>query len=319
MEKVFLSIIIPIYNSQQYLSQCIDSILGQDLSDIEIILIDDGSSDNSGSICDNYANTNKCIKVFHTPNKGVSHARNIGISKSSGVYISFIDSDDFVTKDYISTIRNNIHNVDLLFFSNNRLLEDGSIIGQYHANVNCVNRETTEILLLKLKRYYTQYEYFGFTWNKCFKSDIIKKNNIQFVEGLQLREDEVFTNQYCQHIVSCKFIQKDIYFYREKQTTGLTNCIKTDNDWLILCKNLDATTDKIKNEQLIKHEKNRIYNFYSSLKLNKKNDYFEYYTFCKKNGNNLNLSKLRRYLFSLPINLSYTCFTIYNILKKHCI
>lgn len=175
-KKFFLSIIIPVYNCQQYLSECIDSLLNQDYPyDFEIILINDGSSDNSGNICEQYAQTHKFIKVFHCQNNGVSHARNIGISKSKGSYISFIDSDDFVTKDYISTIKENIENVDLLFFSNNRLLEDGSIIGQYHTNINCQDKEETENLLLKLKRYYTQYEYFGYTWNKCFRSDIIKK------------------------------------------------------------------------------------------------------------------------------------------------
>ena len=234
MTDFFLSIIIPVYNCQQLLSECINSLLNQDSPhNFEIILIDDGSSDNSGDICDNYAKKHNNIKVFHSQNYGVSHARNIGISKSKGTHISFVDSDDFVTKDYVSTIKNNIENVDLLFFSNNRLLEDGSIIGQYHANINCPNREETENLLLKLKRYYTQYEYFGYTWNKCFKSDIIKNNNIQFVEGLHLREDEVFTNQYCQYVKSCRFIQKGIYFYREKQTSGLTNYINLNSATLL--------------------------------------------------------------------------------------
>lgn len=316
-KKFFLSIIIPVYNCQQYLSECIDSLLNQDYPyDFEIILINDGSSDNSGNICEQYAQTHKFIKVFHCQNNGVSHARNIGISKSKGSYISFIDSDDFVTKDYISTIKENIENVDLLFFSNNRLLEDGSIIGQYHTNINCQNKEETENLLLKLKRYYTQYEYFGYTWNKCFRSDIIKKNNLQFIEGLHLREDEIFTNQYCKYITSCKFIQKGIYFYREKQTTGLTNSIKTNKDWLNLCTNLDISTDWIQNEELIKHEKNRIYQFYSFLKLNNRNSFSQYYTFCRKNFSYLYLSKLKKILFSLPFNLAYVCFIIYNFIKK---
>lgn len=101
-----LTIIVPIYNTENYLSECIDSILNQSYKNIELILINDGSTDNSGFICDEYSKRDKRIKVIHTENRGVSHARNIGLSIAKGEYITFVDSDDFVSNDiYLENIK----------------------------------------------------------------------------------------------------------------------------------------------------------------------------------------------------------------------
>ncbi len=96
-----ISIVIPVYNSEHYLSECLDSVVSQSYSDIKILLVDDGSTDSSGKICDSYASSDSRIKVIHTENRGVSMARNTGISESDCDYLSFIDSDDYVTPDYI--------------------------------------------------------------------------------------------------------------------------------------------------------------------------------------------------------------------------
>lgn len=101
-----LTIIVPIYNTENYLSECIDSILNQSYKDIELILINDGSTDNSSSICDEYSSKDKRIKVIHIENRGVSYARNIGLSIAKGEYITFVDSDDFVSNDiYLENIK----------------------------------------------------------------------------------------------------------------------------------------------------------------------------------------------------------------------
>lgn len=101
-----LTIIVPIYNTENYLSECIDSILNQSYKDIELILINDGSTDNSSSICDEYSSKDKRIKVIHIENRGVSYARNTGLSIAKGEYITFVDSDDFVSNDiYLENIK----------------------------------------------------------------------------------------------------------------------------------------------------------------------------------------------------------------------
>jgi len=106
MKKDLISVVIPVYNVELYLEKCLDSVINQTYSFLEIILIDDGSKDKSGEICDKYANIDKRIKVIHKENGGLSDARNMGIEKSTGKYITFIDSDDYVELDYIEYLYN---------------------------------------------------------------------------------------------------------------------------------------------------------------------------------------------------------------------
>ena len=94
-----ISIIVPVYNVEQFLARCIDSIRAQTYRNIEILLIDDGSTDNSGRVCDEYAKQDGRIKVYHKPNGGVSSARNYGLDRATGKYIGFVDSDDFIAPD----------------------------------------------------------------------------------------------------------------------------------------------------------------------------------------------------------------------------
>ena len=99
-----VSIIVPIYNKEKYLEKCLDSILGQTYRDLEIILVDDGSTDNSLAICQRYAEKDPRIKIYHKPNGGVSSARNLGLEKSTGKYISFVDPDDFIHSEFIERL-----------------------------------------------------------------------------------------------------------------------------------------------------------------------------------------------------------------------
>ena len=108
--KDLISIIIPVYNVSDYLDKCLESIVNQTYKKIEIIIIDDGSTDNSGNICDKWANIDSRIKVYHQENKGLSCARNLGIKKSTGKYLFFIDSDDFVSLDIIEFLYNSLIN-----------------------------------------------------------------------------------------------------------------------------------------------------------------------------------------------------------------
>lgn len=100
-----ISVVVPVYNVEKYLKKCIDSVLKQSFKDFELILVDDGSTDNSGAICDEYADDEN-IKVVHKENGGLADARNVGIDNSTGDYITFLDSDDFIKKDYLSILYN---------------------------------------------------------------------------------------------------------------------------------------------------------------------------------------------------------------------
>lgn len=101
MKKELISVIVPVYNVEKYLSRCVDSIIGQTYSNLEIILVNDGSTDLSGAICDEYKKKDKRIVVIHQKNGGLSQARNSGMEIMSGKYVAFVDSDDYISEDYI--------------------------------------------------------------------------------------------------------------------------------------------------------------------------------------------------------------------------
>lgn len=178
------SIIIPVYNCQDYIGRCIESIINQKYKNYEIILIDDGSSDNSGTICDEYAKDNKQIKVIHKKNEGVSAARNDGLNQVSGKYICFLDSDDYIDKNYFDTIDKIIekHNeVELINFG-------------FYSEVENSKFEllSSDIINYKEKYYNSQIKIkkdfvnlwdntmLYNIWNKIYLTKIIKENEITF-------------------------------------------------------------------------------------------------------------------------------------------
>lgn len=126
--KIFVkvSVIIPVYNVIKYLKQCIDSVLNQTMDDIEIIIVDDGSTDGSEILCDDYANKYDCIKVFHRKNNGLGSARNLGIDIATGEYLYFLDSDDWIKEDALKTLYNYAHhyNLDIVFFAAETVCEN---------------------------------------------------------------------------------------------------------------------------------------------------------------------------------------------------
>lgn len=318
-----LSIIVPVYGVEDFLSDCIESLMKQTVTDFELILVDDGSPDKSGLICDEYVqrylnNSGEYprIKVIHKKNEGVSVARNAGIEIAQAEYITFIDSDDWVTPDYVETILQKVVGFDLLFFSNYRWFSNGKIIEQCQTRIDCFNLNETEKGLLSMKQAFGQYEYFGFTWNKCFRLDIIRKHNIRFVRGLKVREDEVFTNAYCRHIETMCTIEKSIYFYRETMT-GLTVKPKSISEWLLLCRSMDDVTNDIRNKELYSYEKNRILSFYfhyiTSFSYKEFSDMYSFYHRCFPPLR----SHCRKSLFLLaPRWISFAAYSIYMTIRS---
>lgn len=204
-----ISIIVPIYNSELYLSRCIDSILKQTYSDFELLLINDGSKDRSAEICDHYAKRDNRIKVFNKANGGVSSARNLGLKNISGEYVTFIDSDDWIVEEYLEKLINNNEDADLICQTAVLLNEDGYEIDRPNYNNNkCLYKNITkkdiEDLLLS-----------GWlNWSACklYKSFIIINNNISFDESISFSEDTLFTVQYIIH--AKKVLVENIANYR---------------------------------------------------------------------------------------------------------
>jgi glycosyltransferase involved in cell wall biosynthesis len=193
MPKV--SIIVPVYNTQRYLHECIKSLINQTYKDIEIILVDDGSTDKSGSICDGYAKQDKRVKIFHISNCGLAHARNIGIDNVTGEYILFQDSDDYIELNMIKEMVNEAHknNSDLIICGYRKFFEkpEKVIIEKCYNKINYLNRKDF------LNDFYKYFPISSNTaWGKLYNTKTIKENEIKFIKGLSLIEDLMFNSKY---------------------------------------------------------------------------------------------------------------------------
>lgn len=210
-----ITIIIPVYRVEIYLRQCVDSILAQVFSDWECILVDDGSPDESGAICDEYAEKDARVKVFHVANGGPSRARNIGLEHASGEWVMFVDADDWIECNALSTIVNyneRYRQPDLLFWGYNKVL--GKTATECIPNSFFSFGSITEIDNILFYLFNHSNAYFGFSVNKLFKISIIKEHQIRFKENLRIKEDEIFTLEYCNYINSITVIPEALYNYR---------------------------------------------------------------------------------------------------------
>ena len=208
-----VSIIVPIYNVEKYLRSCIDSILSQTFISFELLLIDDGSTDASGAICDEYALMDRRVHVTHQINRGVSAARNVGLDKSVGKYVCFVDSDDCVTSDYLATLMEQVQGFDVLFFGFFLRYNDESSMSLSLRKQCAVNEIEKEQLLLSLCKNDTGYNVLSYTFDKIFRRNLIEKYNLRFDENICLGEDEIFALAYCLKAQYLKVIPDALYCY----------------------------------------------------------------------------------------------------------
>lgn len=228
-----ISVIIPVYNAQKYLRRCLNSVKNQTYKNLEIILVDDGSTDRSPRICDEYARKDRRFKVIHKSNGGVSSARNVGIKISGGGYIVFVDSDDWLTRDSINILYTKLKNTD--------------------ADLCCGNYYSVLVSGLKLNRFYSDtefslenfYELAAFAggafpaWATLFKRELIQND---FPTDVCLHEDTVFVYKYllnCEKVATCSY---GVYYYNHLSNTSLSRiyyadkCIFNSNPLELRCR-----------------------------------------------------------------------------------
>lgn len=218
-----ISVIVPIYNVEDYVDKCINSLLNQSDSDYEIILVNDGSTDSSADIMDKY-NSVYNIKIIHQENSGVSVARNVGINESTGDWITFVDGDDFVEPNFISSLQRIITNnyCDMVVFNYKAFFNEDNVF-------NCRmlpysrNRYISEEKSFYQKRMISQYYLggdrktivsSGTTWCKLIKKDIIVNNSIKFKPGLIRAQDTVFWLNATEKVDEIFFLNENLYNYR---------------------------------------------------------------------------------------------------------
>ena len=210
---MLISIIVAIYNVEKYLDKCIQSIISQHYKDIEVILVDDGSPDSSPSICDDWAKKDKRIKVIHKKNGGVSSARNAGIEKAKGKYITFVDGDDFISTSF-SNVVDKIQDYSYVCCSYNSIVGNNS-----HVVMPIADSEgdlKNNLIVGKITS-----GMYNSIWNKFYDRNIIITNNIRFDESLVIAEDLKFNLDYFAIVKDLRFINIPYYNYVENPNSAM--------------------------------------------------------------------------------------------------
>ena len=202
-----LSVIIPAYNASKSIRRCVESIDSRQNTDYEIIIVENGSTDDTLAICEDIKRTNSRVRVLHTEMAGVSHARNIGIDNAQGNYIAFVDADDMASCGAIDNYMQ-VSPADLTIF-NYSVVEDDAVRkkGDINQEFTCNNIEALNFF------FYSTYGFQGYVWNKLFKANIIRQYNIRFNEQFKYGEDQIFVVDYLLNCRNILFSTKEVYLY----------------------------------------------------------------------------------------------------------
>jgi len=207
-----ISIIIPVYNAEKYLVECVDSVLKQSFSDFELILVNDGSADGSLEICRNYAAADGRVKVIDGKNEGVSAARNKGLSIARGEWIAFVDADDYLLPNAFCTL-----------YERAKTTEADIVLGNA---VKLIDGRTTKPLLKltceTLPNAISGIKHFAL-WGYLMRRSIIQENNIRFIEGLAYSEDRIFIYQMAKYCQTIAYTDEPVYVYRINESSACSS------------------------------------------------------------------------------------------------
>jgi glycosyltransferase involved in cell wall biosynthesis len=268
---VNFSIIVPVYQAQQYLERLIESVLAQDYTSYELILVDDGSHDGSANICDKFSDSYANIITIHKRNGGVSSARNEGIRRARGKYMIFLDADDYVDEGYLSDAAAVIekYRPDILFYGYNTESKDGK-----EKSLPALNGAYTKSTLAKEFATIVLESSFNSAWNKIFCTNIIQEQKIEFPMQ-QIAEDGIFICRYLQYAKSFYFVRKTYYNYCQNEGSTVHKFIASrwidENNYL---KEVEKCVQSFASDQIsiimgIKYRNAILFDLYNLLESNK--------------------------------------------------
>ena len=318
-----ITIILPVYNVEKYLPQCLDSIISQTFKNFECICVNDGSKDSSLSILQEYAERDERFKIISQENKGLSGARNTGIKNTNTKYITFIDSDDWIAENYLEILHNKIEetNADIVRASYKFYFQEEN--SYKSAKIREIHKINTNSNIERLYKGYAG----AFVWAKIYKTSLIKDNNIWFYEGKN-SEDCPFSSLVYLYSKKIIFISDELLFYRKHSSSITGNFEKTATDdfdnFITLTKELQKRnfTDKEIKEfcidiflyklgklgkKISKQTSQKIYSIAS-----------EHIKFLKEMSSNLSFSYKFKINFSIFLlkSLNTFSFKIFRILKN---
>ena len=298
-----ISVIAPVYNAEKTLRRCIDSILRQTFEDFELILINDGSKDQSGDICDEYAAKDFRVKAIHKPNGGVSSARNAGLDIAIGEYIAFADSDDYVSSEWLFDFIKNIGDTDICIQG---LIEHNE---NPNGHIRITESNNSNDITLLLEELMTK-NILGYCFIKLFKNSTIQKHNIRFDHEIKFREDDLFVLKYLEYTKSWVSIPKANYIYfipskNKDYGTSATECSAKLCEYIITICN-DDPCQKICEMQLWSIKGYSIDKILNKKPLTKRE--IKIYNLFKNNSNQL--TSFKDNIVASLINLSHYCFPV---------
>lgn len=294
-EQTRISVIVPVFNAEKYLSECIDSILSQTCHGLELILVNDGSTDGSEQIIETYIRDDRVV-YLKQENKGVSSARNYGLSHASGEYIIFVDADDYLVGDSLEDRIEQAQKADLLISSYYR--ETAAGVKEKEEYIN-ENRKLTIADALRAISPKSTLGYQGYLWNKVFRMSIIKKNKLQFDPSVAYGEDRLFVGTYITHCQTISLEKKCVYVYRinnvsamnsfDKITQSNYKRVRTELDGLEKIEGIMKQYDEEIYQSFVRYEFNICLKFYN----NSDDSVLDFKKMCKKRARERMLDILR--------------------------
>ena len=227
MHQPTVSIIVPVYNAEKGIRRCVDSILGQEFTDFELLLVDDGSTDGSPAILDAYAAADPRVTVIHKPNSGVSATRNLALGKAKGTYIQFLDADDWITEDATKLLVRSAleNNADMVIADFYRVVgDDVARKGQIGGDATSLSRQEYADLMMKDPADF----YYGVIWNKLYRASIIRDHGVRMDETLNWCEDFIFNLEYVLHVRTVAVLRSPIYYYVKTEGSLVSRTDLTD-------------------------------------------------------------------------------------------
>ncbi|MCK9155336.1 MAG: glycosyltransferase [Paludibacteraceae bacterium] len=215
LEQPLISIVVPVYNVEAYLDRCVQSVEQQSYQNWELLLIDDGSSDRSAEICDNWNQKDSRIRVFHKRNGGVSSARNSGLDNAKGDYLMFVDADDWLSADALQQCETLVEKdkLDALLFGWNS--------ASSNSDLNAINVKETEIC--DFEQFFDSTVISGNLWLCFFRRDIIEQNSLHFNEKMKYAEDQLFLYSYLTFCERIKSSNLHLYYYYNRPGSAMNN------------------------------------------------------------------------------------------------
>lgn len=231
MPKMKVSIIVPIYNVAEFLKRGLNSVLSQSFQDFELILVDDGSTDASGEICDEYVALDSRIQVIHKENGGVSSARNAGLDVATGEWVYCMDPDDELLPDGLMTLVSGIsEEVDVVMGGYEEIRVDGTLLRSSNVSSEHVILDKSKSLRPLFAPYSDDSGYVGHVWLRLFRMEVIRKNHIRFDSTITIREGTLFVATFlCLSRGTTCYISKPIYRYYHRKSSAVWSLMKSFN------------------------------------------------------------------------------------------